>query len=369
MTPTVTGAGVDLVEVSKIFKSGVKAVDSVSMAIEPGEFVTFLGPSGSGKTTTLNVIAGFSRPTSGQVRLGGVDVVGMPTHRRNLGMVFQSYALFPHMTVRANVAFGLERRGVGRREIARRADEALEMVRLAGYGDRRPEQLSGGQQQRVALARALVYRPPVLLMDEPLGALDRKLREQLQVEIARLHRELGTTFLFVTHDQEEALALSDRIALFDSGRVVQLGRPIDLYERPVSLFAAEFVGESNVFRGTLDPSGDLVAITGGAVRVPAVTPSAHREVAVVVRPERLTLSAADTGGGSAGASNAVTALVTDISYFGAFRRVGLRYADGGTGTVREDVERESDVSVGQAVTASWPVEHGIVVPVETKEAA
>ena len=236
---------VALVGLSKRF-GDVAAVDNVDLEVTHGEFFTMLGPSGSGKTTTLRLIAGFEAPDAGRVELGGRDVSRLPPYERDVNTVFQDYALFPHMTVGENVAYGLRVKGVGRAERATKAEEALAMVRLAGYGDRKPIQLSGGQRQRVALARAIVNSPRVLLLDEPLGALDLKLREQMQVELTNIQMQLGITFIYVTHDQDEALAMSDRIAVFNEGRIEQVATPADLYEHPATEFVAGFVGTSNV---------------------------------------------------------------------------------------------------------------------------
>src|SRR5581483_8600606 len=260
------------------------ALADVSLDVRGGEFITLLGPSGSGKTTTLRCVAGFVRPDAGRVYLD----------ERDIGMVFQNYALFPHMTAAANVAFPLEVRKLARAEIARRVQEALELVHLGGLGGRYPRQLSGGQQQRVALARAIVFRPPLLLMDEPLGALDKNLREAMQLEISRISRELGVTVLYVTHDQEEALAMSDRIAVYHQGRIEQLGSGEDLYERPATLFVAEFMGESTVFRGRVERDGADAWLASAAARLP-IDPAAcaalglgtGERAALVVRPERL----------------------------------------------------------------------------------
>jgi putative spermidine/putrescine transport system ATP-binding protein len=224
----------------------IAAVDNVDLDIAQGEFFTMLGPSGSGKTTTLRLIAGFERPDAGRVALAGNDVTDLPPYERDVNTVFQDYALFPHMTVAENVAYGLRVKGVGKNERRKRADEALALVRLAGFGDRKPIQLSGGQRQRVALARAIVNSPRVLLLDEPLGALDLKLREQMQTELSNIHRELGMTFIYVTHDQDEALTMSDRIAVFNEGRIEQVATPAELYEHPASEFVAGFVGTSNI---------------------------------------------------------------------------------------------------------------------------
>ncbi|WP_285705781.1 ABC transporter ATP-binding protein [Microtetraspora sp. NBRC 16547] len=347
---------------TKRFRSGTIGIDNASLTIEGGEFVTFLGPSGSGKTTTLNTIAGFVRPTSGSIEIGGRDVTKVPPSKRNLGIVFQNYALFPHMSVRDNVAFGLHGRGLSKHEVSKRINDVLTMVRLGGLEDRRPKQLSGGQQQRVALARALVYQPPVLLMDEPLSALDKALRDQMQVEIGRIHREVGTTFLFVTHDQNEALGLSDRIVLFNEGRILQVGTPSELYEQPRSLFAAQFLGESNVFRGrvtsaqTLEFAGVPLRFNGGA--------PATKSAAIVVRPENLLVRQADEARPD---ENQVSALITNISYFGSFRSIMVSYLDGSSGQLRESASSEARFSRGDNVSVCW--DPGRAVLVDDGEAA
>ena len=241
---------VQFTQVSRTFGE-VKAVDQVSIDIDDGEFFSMLGPSGSGKTTCLRLIAGFEQPNSGSIRIHGVEAAGVPPYQRDVNTVFQDYALFPHMNVRDNIAYGLKVKGVAKAERHARAEEALAMVALAGYGERKPAQLSGGQRQRVALARALVNRPRVLLLDEPLGALDLKLREQMQGELKKLQRQLGITFIFVTHDQTEALSMSDRVAVFNRGRIEQVDTPRNLYMKPATTFVAEFVGTSNVIRGDL----------------------------------------------------------------------------------------------------------------------
>ena len=244
-----TSAAIKLDKVTKRFDGKVLAVDEVTLDIAAGEFFSLLGPSGCGKTTSLRMIAGFEHPDSGRVQVGGRDITDLPVHRRDMGMVFQSYALFPHRTVAENVAFGLRMREVPKPEIARRVQAALSQVALTGMEDRKPGQLSGGQQQRVALARALVVEPPVLLCDEPLGALDRKLRQQMQFELKELQKRLGVTLVFVTHDQEEALAMSDRIAVMNKGKVEQVGSPTEIYERPRTRFVADFIGEINILEG------------------------------------------------------------------------------------------------------------------------
>ena len=248
-----TSAAIKLDRVTKTFDGKVVAVDEVTLDIAAGEFFSLLGPSGCGKTTSLRMIAGFEHPDSGRVHVGGRDITDLPVHRRDMGMVFQSYALFPHRTVAENVAFGLRMREVPRSEIDRRVQAALAQVALTGLEDRKPSQLSGGQQQRVALARALVVEPPVLLCDEPLGALDRKLRQQMQFELKELQKRLGVTLVFVTHDQEEALAMSDRIAVMHKGRVEQVGSPTEIYERPRTRFVADFIGEINILEAAGPP--------------------------------------------------------------------------------------------------------------------
>lgn len=269
----------------------VTALDHVGFDMKAGEFLTLLGPSGSGKTTTLMAIAGFVQVDSGSIRIAGRDLVKEPPERRGFGIVFQGYALFPHMTVAENVAFPLEVRGMGRADRDKEVRTALERVQLLQYADRKPRNLSGGQQQRVALARALVYKPDVLLLDEPLSALDRKLRAELQWELRSLHRDLGVSFLYVTHDQEEALTMSNRIAIFSAGRIVQLGTPEDLYERPVNHFVADFFGRSNFFPAKVQtsPLGEVAVVWEGGT-TPLDVPAAFRagdEIQLAVRPHRL----------------------------------------------------------------------------------
>jgi ABC-type Fe3+/spermidine/putrescine transport system ATPase subunit len=277
-------AAVRLERLSKSFDGIKRAVDGVDLAIEAGEFFALLGPSGCGKTTTLRMIAGFETPDEGRIHVGGADVTDVPVHRRNLGMIFQSYALFPHRTVAENVAFGLRMRGLPRRDIADAVARALKQVALAGYEERRPAQLSGGEQQRVALARALVVRPPVLLCDEPLGALDRKLRQSMQFELKQLQKDLGVTLIFVTHDQEEAMAMADRIAVMNAGRIEQAGTPADIYGRPRTRFVADFIGEVNLFAGAWRDGAFYLA--SGAT-VPANGDGRVGPGTIGVRPERM----------------------------------------------------------------------------------
>jgi spermidine/putrescine ABC transporter ATP-binding subunit len=301
---------------------GVRAVDAMDLVIFEGEFLSLLGPSGCGKTTTLNLIAGFVEPTAGRILIDGEDVTGLPAHLRGLGVVFQSYALFPHLSVFENVAFGLRERRTPSAEIARRVGEALELVQLDRQGRQRPAELSGGMQQRVALARALVYRPRVLLLDEPLAALDKKLREEMRDELRAIQRSVGITTVFVTHDQAEALGLSDRIAVMSRGRIEQLGAPREIYERPASRFVADFIGASTVLRGravaedrvALSPDLTIRVNVGSLLRV-------GDQIELAIRPERVRLAAAP-GEGTAEAR--IEALV----YQGALTEVTARLADG-----------------------------------------
>ena len=284
--PVPSSAEIQLLDLEKRFRE-VRAVDGVSLEVGAGEFFSLLGPSGCGKTTTLRMIGGFELPTGGRILLRGRDVTNDPPDKRPVNMVFQNYALFPHLDVGDNVAFGLRRRKVAKPEIARRVGEALELVHLNGYERRRPNQLSGGQQQRVALARALVNRPNVLLLDEPLGALDLKLRRQLQVELKRIQNEVGITFVYVTHDQEEALTMSDRIAVMHAGKVEQLGTPEELYERPTSRFVADFIGSTNLLRGRIEPDGWVRLSSGDTARVAHDGLATGTEVEISVRPEAI----------------------------------------------------------------------------------
>ena len=289
-------ASIEIAGVSKVYDGGVRAVDAVAMDIRQGEFFSLLGPSGCGKTTTLRMIAGFETPSAGAIRVDGTDITHVPAHRRDMGMVFQNYALFPHRTVKENVAFGLRMRGLDKATIASKVSAALAMVELTGMEDRRPGQLSGGQQQRVALARAIVIEPRVLLCDEPLGALDKKLRQQMQFELKQLQKTLGLTLVFVTHDQEEALAMSDRIAVMNGGRVEQIGTPVEIYDRPTTRFVADFIGDTNIFRGerVATMAGPGLAVGKGLIlTLPASAPAEGTGVlSVALRPEKLRLTAA-----------------------------------------------------------------------------
>jgi spermidine/putrescine ABC transporter ATP-binding subunit len=303
---------VRFVGVEKEF-GGTVALHRLDLKIERGTFFSLLGPSGCGKTTTLRLVAGFEQPTSGQIFIHGQDVTGLPAHRRNFGMVFQSFALFPHMTVAENVGFGLRMRRTDRDSIQARVANALEMVALGGFGARYPHQLSGGQQQRVALARAIVFEPDVLLLDEPLSALDKLLREQMQVELRHLQRRLGTTAIFVTHDQEEALTMSDTVAVMNDGRVLQAGAPRDIYEKPASEFVASFLGASNILPATIRgrDGADAVVDLGGALLKLQVPPGMvamdGTAIRVSLRPEKIRITS----------DGAVSATVSEIVYRGA----------------------------------------------------
>jgi spermidine/putrescine transport system ATP-binding protein len=324
-------SNVRLERVTKTFKETV-AVDGISLTVEEGEFFSLLGPSGCGKTTTLRMIGGFEDPTSGSVWLGDSDVSGLPSHKRDVNTVFQSYALFPHLSVFENVAYGLKRRGVDRGDIPRRVEDILKLVDLEGYGARRTTQLSGGQQQRVALARALVNRPQVLLLDEPLGALDLKLRKQMQLELKRIQADIGITFIYVTHDQEEAMTMSDRIAVMNQGRLEQVGGPQDVYEFPGTEFVASFLGASNLLDGEVEGLGGDVAkvrlAVGGTIALPADRlPAQQGHVRVGVRPEKLHIRSARDGAPGPG-DNSIDATVMSSTYVGVSTSFVCRTADG-----------------------------------------
>ncbi|WP_440710259.1 ABC transporter ATP-binding protein [Herbiconiux sp. YIM B11900] len=359
------GTQIRLSGVTKDYGLAAPAVDAVSLTIQPGEFMTLLGPSGSGKTTTLNLIAGFETLTSGTIALDGADVGTLPPHKRNLGMLFQNYALFPHMTVAQNVAYPLRERKVPKAEIARRVAEVLELVQLPGRDQNYPAQLSGGQQQRVALARAIVFDPAALLLDEPLGALDRNLRGALQMEIRRIHREVGSTFVFVTHDQEEAMNLSDRIALFNTGHIEQVGTPEELYRRPDTLFTARFLGDSNVFDLGGSATGAMATWEDSTWTIDPATIADHPGVtlhgAVVVRPEDVQISR-DLQSVPAGA-NAVRATVRDLEYMGSYRTVMLDVGHARQlGRARIDA-LDAAFARGDEVTAWWRPERQRIVAV------
>lgn len=346
---------VDVVNVAKHYGS-VAALDDVSISFRDGEFFGLLGPSGSGKTTLLRAIAGFVEPDHGTISFDGERVEGVPVHKRAIGMVFQNYALFPNLTVNGNIAFGLSVRGTPAREIDRRVEEMLALVRLSGLGSRKPRELSGGQQQRVALARALITRPKVLLLDEPLGALDRRLRQHMQVELKEIQRESGVTTIFVTHDQEEALTLSDRIAIIDQGKLMQIGDPQEVYERPATIFAAQFLGDANVFTGRRS-DGALVLADGSSIFASGLS------AAVIVRPEKMLVFSEDETP-PADLKNRLTGKILQAIYSGASVTYHITAPNLGGSIVLAFVQnRKGDVLPPHTrVTVAWSPEH--TVPVE-----
>jgi spermidine/putrescine ABC transporter ATP-binding subunit len=360
----VTGGGavadVELRSVTKAF-GRVRAMDAVDLEVKKGEFLSLLGPSGSGKTTTLRVIAGLVEPSAGEVLIGGRVMTHVPVHRRNLAMVFQNYALFPHLSVLENVAFGLEMRRMSRSESARRVADALALVRLPGFEARYPHQLSGGQRQRVALARAIVVQPSVLLLDEPLGALDKKLRESMQVELKALQRTLGVTTVFVTHDQEEALTLSDRVAVMNEGRIEQLDTPVEVYERPRTRFVSDFIGVTNFLDGDVTPGdGDPVTVRtakGLRVSVPAAAlPRGRTRVTLSVRPEKITLQRERPAPGP----NVARGVVENVVYLGTTTHCYVVTDEGERLTVFEQNRLTRGAAAayapGDVVFVQWPVE-------------
>jgi spermidine/putrescine ABC transporter ATP-binding subunit len=354
-----TGLPLRLDRLSKRF-GDVAAVDQISLDVASGEFLTLLGPSGSGKTTTLMMIAGFTEPSDGSIWLGDRPINALPSYRRGFGMVFQNYALFPHMTAAENIEFPLKMRRLPSGERARRAAAALDLVRLPGLGDRYPNQLSGGQQQRVALARALVYNPPVLLMDEPLGALDKKLREEMQLEIKRIQVELQITAIYVTHDQEEALVMSDRIAVMNRGRIEQVDAPGRIYERPATRFVADFIGESNVIplaqaelgadRRFRSRSGVPLLLGPGSDRDGEITE-------LVVRPEKLRFAEEEPD-----LDNVLAGCITEVVYAGDATKYRVRVADDLLLTVkRQNRAGQEQYAAGDRVAVGWRAADGSVV--------
>ena len=349
-----TGGQVELVQLTKQFGS-FTAVDGIDLDIPAGEFFSLLGPSGCGKTTTLRMVAGFEHPDAGAVRLDGHDMARTPPARRPVNTVFQSYALFPHLRIRDNVAFGLRRQGVARGDIASRVSEALDLVQLTEYAGRKPGQLSGGQQQRVALARALVLKPSVLLLDEPLGALDAKLRRQLQVELKQLQEQVGITFVYVTHDQEEALTMSDRLAVMKNGKVEQVGRPKDVYEEPVTAYVADFLGVSNLMPAVVSgPSGQGARVQLGDFELESAAgdTSVRGEATVTIRPERVLLESYGAVG-----MNRIPGTVQRTVYLGATLQVYVELPSGSTITVlatHQGDEPPPELASGTQVTCYLP---------------
>ncbi len=354
----------------------IVAVDDLSLDVEQGEFFSMLGPSGCGKTTTLRMIGGFEETTSGTIYLGDADVTGLPPFKRDVNTVFQNYALFPHLTVGDNVAFGLRRKKVDSAEIDQRVVAMLELVEMPGYEGRKPSQLSGGQQQRVALARALINHPKVLLLDEPLGALDLKLRKQMQIELKRIQTEVGITFIYVTHDQEEAMTMSDRIAVMRAGRIEQLGTPEELYERPRTEFVAGFLGVSNLLGGSVigrDDSFVSVRIADGTVlRAPGEAINGSATVRIGVRPEKLRVTPLEEGAGAAavdGTLNALDGTILDASYIGVSTQYLVKTKDGHRLTVyAQNLETGGAAEAladGHPVRLTWQPQHTFVISVTT----
>ncbi len=352
---TTDNNGLRLERLSKNFGEFI-AVEDVNLHIRRGEFLTILGPSGSGKTTLLMIIAGFLEATTGDIQFDGLSIMSLRPEKRNFGMVFQGYALFPHMTVRQNIAYPLEVRKGARDEIVKRVDEMLELVQLETFGDRLPRQLSGGQQQRVALARALIFDPLVLLLDEPLGALDKKLRSNVQTQLKHLHRKVGKTFVYVTHDQEEALSMSDRVVIMNHGRVVQVGSPQELYERPSTVFASKFIGKSNILRGVVnqvDGNEVLYAIADKYFQqlVSNEKFSKNDEIILALRPEKIKIARCKV------ASNEVNILVgriIDITYFGSTISVNVETDSVGEFIVEVQAwNNQETLEEGQEILLTW----------------
>lgn len=363
------GVKIQLKDLSKSFASNgaeeTVAVDRINLEIHPGEFFALLGPSGCGKSTTLRLIAGFEQPTSGEIYLNGHPIAGLPPHQRPVNTVFQDYALFPHMSVLENVLFGLKMDGVTCKEAQKRAQEALELVQLPQIARRKPAQLSGGQQQRVALARALVKRPSVLLLDEPLGALDLKLRRQMQLELKALQRELGITFIFVTHDQEEAMTMANRIAVMNEGHVLQVGRPDVIYEHPANRFVAAFVGETNFLHAQTiahDASELTIALADTEISLPRQErPSAQEDiVTLAIRPERIQLRAQNEPNGHTPTHVHLPGRIHDVHYIGTDIRYVVALRDGQEITVRSqntDPASHAIFAVQDVVEVFWKAQY------------
>jgi putative spermidine/putrescine transport system ATP-binding protein len=356
-SPRQAGAPVALRHIVKTFDQ-YRAIDDLSLDIEPGEFITFLGPSGSGKSTTLMMIAGFEQPTSGDILIGGSVVTHTPAYRRNIGMVFQNYALFPHLTVAENIGFALKQRGLAKPEVREHVRRMLDLVQLSGYEARFPQQLSGGQQQRVAIARAIVFNPPVLLMDEPLSALDKQLREDLQLEIKRLHGRLGITFIYVTHDQKEALVMSDRVAVMNEGRIAQIGSPKALYDTPSNRFVASFVGEANLLEATIvgkETDGLIVLRIGEVVlKAPASGLGATNDCLCMIRPEKITVGASPATDGRP--VNSMKATVRETVFMGEMIRYVVEIPAGPRVTAKQQHRAETPIlAPSDVATIEWAI--------------
>jgi spermidine/putrescine ABC transporter ATP-binding subunit len=350
-------ATLEVAHLEKIFGSS-KVVDDISFSLVGGQLLTLLGPSGSGKTTTMRMIAGFEHPTSGSIRVGGESVIGQPVHKRNMGVVFQQYALFPHLSVMRNVAYPLEMRRVAKAEVGERVSDALEMVRLTGYEGRLPRELSGGQQQRVALARAIVFKPRLLLMDEPMGALDKRLRETMQVEIRQLQRQLGITTVSVTHDQVEALVMSDLIAVLNAGVLQQLGPPLEVYQRPANRFVADFLGESNVLEIARwdDISGGAVAVTRRGTNIVAAHATTRTSSWLIIRPENIGIGSLPQD-----MANRYEAEVTESLYVGDLVKYRVTLVSGDELIVKAMASSGEPYPAGSRVSVGWRAEHCLPV--------
>ena len=366
---------VRLVDVVKRF-GDVHAVDHIDLEVHDGEFFSLLGPSGCGKTTTLRMIGGFEQPSSGLIELQGQDVTWLSPYQRNVNTVFQNYALFPHLTIFENVAFGLRRKGVKGDEVTSRVKDMLTLVQLEGFEQRKPTQISGGQAQRVALARALINRPAVLLLDEPLGALDLKLRKQMQVELKRIQQEVGITFIYVTHDQEEAMTMSDRIAVMNLGRYEQLGDPESLYERPSTPFVAGFLGVSNLLPGTVQGKDERYATVklsdDTLIKAPSGLIDGHSDISVGVRPEKIRLRDAAGPDATPSGHNTLNGIVRDVSYLGVSTQYQVEARGGVRLTVYEqNVERATRSELwarGEEVVLTWSPDHSFVVATPNQSA-
>jgi spermidine/putrescine transport system ATP-binding protein len=340
------------------------AVDDLSLEIQPGEFISLLGPSGCGKTTTLRMIAGFEQPDAGDILISGRPVRGVPPYKRDVNTVFQAYALFPHLSVAENVAYGLQQRRTPKAEVRERVTQALDLVQMRSFGDRKPTQLSGGQQQRIALARALVNRPAVLLLDEPLGALDRQLREEMQLELKLLQSRLGITFVFVTHDQGEALSMSDRIAIMRAGRIEQLADADTVYARPASAYVAAFVGQQNFFRGPTAEAGAAITSPHALVRgaAPVLTGTNLGEAAV--RPEFIRIEKSGTAEGALPEANAVQGELIGVSHLGDTMQYLVRLGQDQSLIVRRPTPDAPPLAVGDRVTCTWTAQHVLLFPAD-----
>ena len=358
-----SGNIVEFVGVQKTYDGRNLVIRNLDLAVRKGEFLTLLGGSGSGKTTTLMMLAGFETPTRGHIMMNDVPIEHVAPHRRNIGVVFQNYALFPHMTVEQNLAYPLRMRGESKAEIARKVARQVDMVRLHGMEQRRPQELSGGQQQRVALARALVFEPELVLMDEPLGALDKALREHMQYEIKQIHRDLGVTIVYVTHDQSEALAMSDRIAIFQNGDIVQIDNPHDLYERPASVYVAGFIGENNILSGTVDrlaDNGSLVVKLPSGREVTTITTAANSgpgaPATLTIRPDRIVV-----GDDARSLGNNLLGRVIDVTYLGDHFRAQIDIGGDQKIIVRKPSGQISgQLASGDEILVGWRVEDGLV---------